>query len=82
MKLTKSNKITDCQKRFFERVEKKELPSLREWINKQEKLYEEIKKKIDVMKSHVRSVTSCTISTSIQATKVLLMQASLIDLSV
>ena len=51
MKLTKSNKISDCLKRFLERVEKKEVPSLREWINKQEKLYEEIKNKIEVRSS-------------------------------
>lgn len=48
MKLSKSNKISDCQKRFIERVQKKEVPSLKEWIAKQEKLYSEIKKKIDV----------------------------------
>jgi hypothetical protein len=71
MKLTKSNKISDCQKRFLERVEKKELPSLREWISKQKKLYEEIKKKIEVEFSDHRSAVTCTTSTSIPATKVL-----------
>lgn len=80
MKLTKSNKITDCQRRFFDRVEKKELPSLREWIGKQEKLFEEIKKKIEVANFYDRSATISTRSTSIQATKVLSMQVSLIVL--
>lgn len=48
VKLTKSNKIAECQKRFAQRVEKKEIPSLREWIAKQDKLYSEIQKKIEV----------------------------------
>jgi hypothetical protein len=49
LKLTKSNKIAEHQKKFVKRMEKKELPSLREWVTKQEKLHGEICKKIDVL---------------------------------
>jgi hypothetical protein len=48
LKLTKSNKIAEHQKKFVKRMEKKEIPSLREWVTKQEKLHGEICKKIDV----------------------------------
>jgi hypothetical protein len=69
VKLTKSNKIAECQKRFAHRVEKKEIPSLREWIAKQDKLYQEIQKKIEVSLIHRRNVRVCTRNTNIQATK-------------
>lgn len=44
--MTQSNKINDFQRRFARRVEHKELPSLQEWLIKQQKLHEEIQQKI------------------------------------
>ena len=69
VKLTKSNKIAECQKRFAQRVEKKEIPSLREWIAKQDKLYQEIQKKIEVNFFEHRNVRDFMRSISTQGTK-------------
>ena len=48
VRLTQSNKISEIQKRFAKRVDQKEIPSLKEWIDKQAKLHSEIQKKIEV----------------------------------
>ena len=69
VKLTKSNKIAECQKRFAQRVEKKEIPSLREWIAKQDKLYQEIQKKIEVNEAKHRNVKVSMRNISTQGTK-------------
>ena len=81
LKLTKSNKISDWQKRFAARVTNKELPYLRDWMIKQASQHSEVQKKIEVEQIiYQRNVTLCMRNTDTQDTKVQSIQRCSLDL--